>query len=115
MALTISIKNKNGFADVAGDFWVAVADVTFDSSYPTGGESLVASDFKLPTQASIIYLNATSVGGYVFSYDFTNKKLLAYRQKDPAAAGGADIALPEVADTTSLSTVVTRVLVLAQP
>lgn len=43
--------------------------------------------------------------GYIFEYDITNEKLLAYRQKDPAAAGGADIPLPEVGNTISLAAV----------
>ena len=41
----------------------------------------------------------------VFSWDKANAKVLAYRQKDPAAAGGADIPLPEVANAVDMSAV----------
>jgi hypothetical protein len=74
--------------------------IDFDSSYPTGGEALdLASNTRIET------LIAQSKSGYVFEWDAANQKLLAYRQKDPAAAGGADIALPQVANATDLSAV----------
>lgn len=86
-----------------------VVKFTFDSSYATGGESLTAGDFRLD---SLILVHAEPVDGYVFAYDYTNSKLKAFRQKDPGAAGGADIALPEVAATTDLSAVATRVFAI---
>lgn len=90
---------------------VAVVSVTFDSSYATGGESLVASDVNLNT---IDFVIVEPKGGYVFSYDYTNAKIQAYRTKDPAAAGGADIPLPEVANAVDLSLIVTRALVVGR-
>ena len=87
---------------------VRIRKITFDSSYPTGGESITASDVGLHKITEAIPHGAfrkTSDGSTaVFvSYDYTNSKLFAYRQKDPANAGGADIPLPEVGNTVDLS------------
>ncbi len=43
MALTVSRVTRSTF----GNKRIVIADVTFDSSYPTGGESLTASDVGL--------------------------------------------------------------------
>ena len=51
------------------------ATLAFDSSYPTGGESLVAADLGLHTIQSIA---VDPKSGYVFEYDYTNSLLLAY-------------------------------------
>lgn len=75
--------------------------VTFDNSYPTGGEAIDAT-------GDIGYKRFCPAGasdGYVPIWDKTNQKLKLFRQKDPAAAGGADIALPEVANTADMSAV----------
>lgn len=78
-----------------------VGRLSFDASYPTGGEVIDPSG-----NTNFHYFHAGSQAGYVFSFDKANQKLLAYRQKDPAAAGGADIPLPQVANTTDLSALV---------
>jgi hypothetical protein len=115
MAVTIA---SAGVADAdqikfstAGQTKLVVKKVTFDSSYPTGGEPLTASDLGLST---VLAAWPGPSAGYVFEYDITNAKLKAYRQKDPAAAGGADIALPEVGNTTDLSAVSCYMLVLGR-
>ena len=77
---------------------MVVAAVTFDNSYPTGGEPLVPSDLGL---SSIDYLNANSDGSNAFVYDKTNNKLKAY------TAAGA-----EVANATNLSAVVIRIFAI---
>lgn len=76
-----------------------VGKITFDSSYPTGGEALTASDFGLQVLEDLI-INPTL--GYVFHWDKTNAKVIAYRSAGSAAA------LAEVPDTTNLSTVGAR-------
>jgi len=68
MALSINIKDRSVF----GNKRVVIAEVNFDSSYPTGGEPLTPSDLGLQ---SIDFLNATSKAGYIFEYDYTNQKL----------------------------------------
>jgi len=77
---------------------MVVASVTFDSSYPTGGEPLVAADLGL---GSIDYLSATTDGSNAIVWDKANNKLKAY------TAAGA-----EVANATNLSTVVVRILAI---
>lgn len=79
-------------------YWVKIVPST---SYPTGGEPL---DFPTNTHIeSLLTGGAVTAGGYVTAWDETNQKLKIYRQKDPAAAGGADIALVEVANAVDLS------------
>lgn len=90
MALTVSIRRRN----VIGNRRETIADVTFDNSYPAGGESLTAADLGL---AVLDHVEApVSTGGYVTAYDYANSKLLALQQTDPADAGGADVPLTEV-------------------
>jgi hypothetical protein len=73
--------------------------------YATNGVAVTAAQFGL---LELYHLDVGTSGGIVFEYDKTNKKIKAYRQKDPAAAGGADIALPEVANGVDLSASVAR-------
>lgn len=104
MGLTVTVKHTG----VAGNLRVVAADITGDSSHASGGESLTAGDFGFKG-GTIQALHAGSSGGYVFSYDYANSKLLAYQQKDPGNAGGADIPLVEAA-TANLSAVTTRAI-----
>lgn len=75
-----------------------VTDVTFDSSYPTGGEAITPADLGMSNvidaTCEVRAKGATVTNVY---YDRTNAKLVA----NAAAA--------EVANTTDLSTVVVRV------
>lgn len=81
--------------------------IAFDSSYPTGGETIdPAGNSKFDTLFAQGGGTTASGGGYVFNWDAPNQKLVAYRQKDPANAGGADIPLTEVSNTTDLSALV---------
>lgn len=79
--------------------------ITFDASYPTGGEALTAADCGLTTIDEFL---AHAAGGRVFEYDYTNAKLLAYQSAGSAAA------LAQVPDTTDLALVVTRALVIGR-
>lgn len=72
-------------------------------TYATGGVAVTPAKFGFETLTSLAVQPA---GGYVFEWDEANAKIKAYRQKDPAATGGADIALPQVANSTDLSSVV---------
>ncbi len=75
--------------------------MTFDSSYPTGGEPLAASALGF---SSITSVRIHPTGGYVFEYDYTNKKVLVYVE-EAVAAGGP---LLELADTTDIATIAPR-------
>lgn len=78
--------------------YMAIYEITLDSSYPTGGE---ACDFtSLADFASVdlvVPLNSSSANGYVPQWDSTNSKLMMYE------AGADAAALDEVANTTDLS------------
>jgi hypothetical protein len=75
--------------------------IDLDNSYPTGGYDITAifNEFKLETNAANIMLIVQSRMGYVFDVDYTNKKLLAYRQS------AATSALTEVANAVNLSAI----------
>lgn len=74
---------------VIGDLlWVA-ADVTFDNSYPAGGEALTPANLgftDIEPYAQIVSLVATPSGGYNFEYDYANRKL---KVRVPGVAIGA--------------------------
>lgn len=70
-------------------------------TYATNGVAVTGTNFEL--YAALSDLRVDNAGGFVFEYVKTTGKVKAYRQKDPAAAGGADIALPEVANGVDLS------------
>ena len=55
-------------------------DLTFDSSYATGGESLALTSLGLGAVDSVI---AYPADGMTFEYDLVNKKLKAYRPAPP--------------------------------
>lgn len=90
MALTVApVVNT-----VVGNQKMTVSTVTFDSSYPTGGEAMAAADVGLNViDVCIPYAS----DGYGVEYDGTN--LVAYSAADT-----------EVTDATDLSTLVIQVL-----
>lgn len=106
MGLTVaSLQNT-----VIGDRRLTTSTVTFDSSYASGGESLTGQNLGLPA-GRVDFVVAESASGYVFSYDYTNKKLLAYVTKDPGDTGGANVVLQE-AGAIDLSALAVRVLAI---
>lgn len=97
MALTVVQKEKNlRYGNQAGG---CVAEITFDSVYPTNGESLTAAQLGV---ATLSYVKADDTDGYTFVYDYTNHKLKAFVRTTGL----------EVADQTDLATVVTNVFVV---
>lgn len=80
--------------------YMVFCTVAFDSSYPTGGESITPNALGFGT-----ILMGGALGnylGYGFQWDNANSKLLAYYSDYDA---GADGPLIQVPDTTNLSTV----------
>ncbi|NIP44327.1 MAG: hypothetical protein GWN00_35580 [Aliifodinibius sp.] len=77
MALTVT---KN---DVS-EFTVLVGTITFDASYPAGGEAIAASDFGLTYLKDLIMSNGE--GGYVFAYDKSEGKIKAFEAGADAGA-----------------------------
>lgn len=104
MALTLTIATDGRGA--AGDKLVRRGTGNLGTSYTTGGMAFTKANLDLPVKVS--RLEVDNAGGYVFeTVSLTNSGGLikAYRQKDPGAAGGADIPLPEVANAVDLSAV----------
>ena len=115
MALTLT--KISGASFTISNKKLRVYDVTFDSSYPTGGESLTAADVGLKKiEQLIVHGPATATRGgtaAVFpSYDYTNSKLQAFWSR--ATDGNAQNATtsPEVTDTTDISTQICRITVV---
>lgn len=113
MALTIT--KVDGADSVFGNKRIRVRDVEFDSSYPTGGESLVASDVGLE-QIDVVLPNGpagdsdgtASVNAVVVRYDHDAEKLQAFQAS--VAVAGTDEPLEEVGSTESLADFIVRVV-----
>jgi hypothetical protein len=88
--------------DLFGNSRVVIGTFTFDSSYATNGE---ACDPGLGTIN--LAISDSSVSGYTFQYDYSNKKLKAFYADYDA---GADGALIEVANAVDLSAVSVRMI-----
>jgi hypothetical protein len=71
MALSISIKGHN----IVGNRRQTIASLAFDSSYPTGGESLTARQLALGVIESI---EVSPKSGYLFDIDYTNSKIKVF-------------------------------------
>lgn len=110
MALTVTAATGGNF--VVGDRRAVIATITFDSSYDTGGEALVASDFGLTSIDFVlgaVAKNAAGTLGFTVVYDYTNKKLQAVWGN----AGTASV-LPEVTSTTDLSLYSVRLIAIGR-
>lgn len=135
MAASVTVKKKNKF----GNGYAVTADVTFDSSYPTGGEALTAQQFGLTV---IDFVLPSPAAGYIFEFDHANSKLKAFTPTAVSMSGTAGVAgadntvvavsatsigvsgagvaaavknaAAEVANTTDLSAVTVRVLAVGR-
>ncbi len=133
MALTISALKK----DVAGNKRMHSGLITFDASYPAGGEALTPENLGLHT---IDHIDVRTALGFSFDYDHATAKLKAYCPGVVVGAAGAvavddfplsgvgasaiSISLSagattqrfggqvEVADTVDLSTVASRFIAI---
>lgn len=107
MASTVTLDSGQDGRYVQGNKFVRKGSGNL-GVYATNGVTVTKGQFELPV--SLDHLDIGGTGGIIFEWDKTNSKIKAYRQKDPAAAGGADIALPEVANGIDLSASVFRFL-----
>jgi hypothetical protein len=72
----MAIAHAINFKSVWGDKRVVSAVTTFDNSYPTGGEAIVAADFGLSYIENIQCANASNTAvDRVVTWDRTNSKL----------------------------------------
>lgn len=72
MSLTVNVVERH---DV-GKGEIVIADVTFDSSYPTGGEALTPGTLKMRC-GTVVHVQAQEAGGRQFAYDRSAQKLKA--------------------------------------
>lgn len=93
MALTISIVRRN----VVGSQKSVIADVTFDNSYPTGGEAFAPSDVDPAEDSSasfdVLHVgmnDATIADQRLVDYDYTNKKLVVRTAVNTEATNASD-------------------------
>ena len=71
MALTVGNLSNTIF----GNKVIVTGTVAFDSSYPTGGESLTAANIGINV---IDYIQIQTTAGLIFEYNYTSALLLAY-------------------------------------
>ena len=97
MALTLVKKEKN--MRLGNQAEACVAEITFDSIYPTNGESLTAAQLGV---TSLSYVKADDTDNCTFVYNYTSSKLKAFVRTTGE----------EAANHANLSTVVTNVLAI---
>lgn len=108
MALTVDPNVTARTDDIWGRQKVRIATVTFDSSYPTGGESFTPADVGL-SEFNLVLVSPDSSPAYQFAYDYTNKKILVFGVQQDADAAVTD-PFDEEDNTVDLTSVTVRVL-----
>jgi hypothetical protein len=98
MGLTISITDKLVF----GNKKVRLGTVTFDSSYPTGGEAYTAGLFGL---SKLRKVRVDPKGGYTFDVDTANSTIKVFGVRIDSTSTGI-IRQEEMSNGTDLSSVV---------
>ena len=89
MAVTVTTQGSMPHVLRPGSLGILTGSIAFDSSYPTGGESITDITKFFNSQIQVFCSNTS---GYLFEFDEDNNKLKVY-----SSAGN------EVADTTDLS------------
>lgn len=104
MALTFANREDLSMGNLRG----VKVDITFDASYPTGGEALTPGDLGLGRVEQLIS-DQGGLGtddGRVVQYDRDNELLIAFQ------SAGAAAAMAEVTNATDLSDLTVRVTAL---
>lgn len=116
MALTCTIVSRHN----AGDLKLNTVDVTFDSSYPAGGEAVTPEDFGLENGIVSVIGNIlrdpdTADNVYFVDFDATNSKLVVAGGDFTPAAQGPDIEVSGFGTPiTNLSAYTARLTVLGK-
>jgi hypothetical protein len=110
MALTFGTPTR----EVVGRQRSITSSVTFDSSYPTGGEAVTAANFGLSVIDDVIVhgpaMNTDVTRAVPVSFKSSTSKLVAYGYDGDDT--GAVAGLKEIPNTTDLSTYTVRITVL---
>lgn len=106
MAVSINLLTPEPYA-VGGGYVETLAEVTFDSSYPTGGEAVTANQFKLGT---ILHMDCqvAPATGVVASFDRANLKIKLFWVD--TTVDGAELAEVTASDDQSAAVVPVRVI-----
>lgn len=104
MALTFTEVDKGVMGNKA--YWLG--RITLDSSYPTGGESIAASDFDLNEIDGIFFQTdkVDTTEAYLPVWDRSASKIVMF-----GGAGATTTEFDEVANTTDLSAIEITTLV----
>lgn len=97
MPASVIVKKKFKFGNGFG----VVADVTLDSSYPTGGEALTPQQFGLSV---LDFVLPSPAAGYIFEFDHTNNKLKTFNPR-AAIANTLAVATPALAHAAGATAV----------
>ena len=87
------------------DHQLVFAEVTLDSSYPTGGEAVVPSDFGLQG-IETVFVGSINAAKYHVGYTSAGRLIKVYIEDGTSGIEA------EVADTTDLSAITVPVLVV---
>lgn len=108
MTVTLSSGTNAGRATNVEGRNSALVKITFDSSYPTGGEELAGLVPLIGFTPAIVFVGQTgTAAGYTFSYVPATNKLMAF-WVDTSVDGAV---MSEVANTTNLSAVSVHLLI----
>lgn len=102
MALTVT-KTRSG---VIGDLRYFAGSVTFDSSYPTGGEAIAKSDFGFSGAILHVVVNPADDAGFEVKWNPATSKLLVFDEDDTSGISA------EAANSSDQSGVTTQLFVL---
>lgn len=101
MGLDITRENQNTNTSVlsnsARGLKMAFGKFTPDNSWLAVGEALTFAGINTP-----VHVDIESTGGIVFTYDFTNKKVLAWYCELSSGTDGAMIVVPDTVDLSSI-------------
>jgi hypothetical protein len=91
MALTFT--HRKEFESTLGRLRALVYDITFDASYPTGGEVFTPAaipGFAIKALAGVIQIGGNvAAGAYLLHYDSVNRKLMIFYPTGGSAAPAA--------------------------
>lgn len=108
MALTITNVDSRA-ADVWGQHRIRLVEVTFDSSYATGGESFTPASVGLSQFDLVVPSIKAGTLNYVVQFNYTTQKLMVLGVQQDADAAVTD-PLDEEDSASDLSTLIVRVL-----
>lgn len=99
MAIAVTVVKRTGIVS-AGQ--AVIADVTFDSTYPAGGEAYTAAMFGLPSVDFLMceIARGSATTGYAVRTDHANSKLLLYNSNGAAPAALLETSTVDQSSTT---------------